>query len=387
MFTRILEKTILSEIGQREITIVNGPRRIGKTTLLHTLEKKIKGKKRAYFDFTDPQVIKIWKDYGEARINSILNELGMDKGGVIFFDEVQYFDKVGILLKLFYDHFPKVKIIATGSSSFLFLQNIGDSLTGRKRIYLLYPLSISEITGIETHDYWSFAERPVQAALLQETVRKILVFGSYPEIFITEETKRKEDRLKEIVDSLLFKDILMIEGIKKPRLMVELAKLLAYQIGNLVNPNEIAGTLGISRDTVLNYIDLLERFFIVFRLPPFEKNMRDTIRKKFKVYFFDLGIRNALIGNFSPLETREDKGNLLENAIALGLKRRIDYDKKLSSLHFWRNYDGKEIDIVVSGREVFGVEVKWNKKNHKISKSFKGKGMIVDFPDSYRFMF
>lgn len=386
IFRRYIETNILEELNTPEIIIINGPRRVGKTTLLKTIKNKVTDKKTAYFDFTDPAVIRLWQNFSQERIKAILNDLGMrSDNGIIFFDEIQYLNNIGLLLKLFYDHFPGIKIIATGSSSFLFLHDIGDSLAGRKKIFLLYPLSLEEITEISQNDFWQFEEKPVFAEKLQETLKKILLIGSYPEIYLIESLQGKIEKLKEIVDSYLFKDLLMVEGIKKPRTIVELTKLLALQIGNLVNPNEIATMLGISRRTVLNYIDLLERFFIVFRVYPYDRNLRNVIKKKFKVYFYDLGIRNAVIGNFNSLDQRDDKGFLLENAVVLGLKRRIDYEKKLYEIFYWRNYEGKEVDIVLKNDTLTGIEVAWNKKNHKFTRSFSGKGMIVDIADAYKF--
>lgn len=320
MFKRLIEEQILKEINKKEILIITGPRRIGKTTLLQSIRKKIT-KKSYYFDFTDPATEALWYSFSKEKIVSILEELDLLPSAVIFFDEIQYLKNAGLLLKLFYDYFPQIKVLATGSSSFLFLQNIGDSLAGRKKVISLYPLSLEEITNIYPKNFWQFKENFSQKEKLTQILEKILVYGAYPEIFLLKSAQEKKEKLKEIVDSYLFKDLLMIEGVKKPRTIVDLAQLLAYQIGSLVNPNELAQTLGIARETVLNYIDLLEKFFIIFRTFPFQKNMRQVIKKKFKVYFYDLGIRNALIGDFSPIEKRADKGFLLENALVLGLKR------------------------------------------------------------------
>lgn len=387
MFRRIIESTIIKQLDQREMIIINGPRRVGKTTLLKSIEKKVNWR-TSYFDFTDPAVQRTWQNFSQARIKAILEDIGMSsKKGLLFFDEIQYFDDIGILLKLIYDHFPNIKVVATGSSSFLLLQTIGDSLAGRKKIFILYPLSIDEITNISPRDYWRFEEKPATASHLQEIVGRMVLFGSYPEILTSESSSARIEKLREIVDSYLFKDLLMTEGLKKPRVIVELTKLLAYQIGSFVNPNEIAATLGISRETVLNYIDLLEKFFIVFKVYPYEKNLRDVVKKKFKVYFFDTGIRNAVIGNFRPLKERDDKGFLLENAVAVGLKRRIAYENRLLELYFWRNYDGKEVDIVLKNDKTLGFEVKWEKMRKKLPRSFFAKGEVVDFLGSYRFLF
>ena len=385
MFKRLIEEQILKEINKKEILIITGPRRIGKTTLLQSIRKKIT-KKSYYFDFTDPATEALWRSFSKEKIVSILEELDLLPSAVIFFDEIQYLKNAGLLLKLFYDYFPQIKVLATGSSSFLFLQNIGDSLAGRKKVISLYPLSLEEITNIYPKNFWQFKENFSQKEKLTQILEKILVYGAYPEIFLLKSAQEKKEKLKEIVDSYLFKDLLMIEGVKKPRTIVDLAQLLAYQIGSLVNPNELAQTLGIARETVLNYIDLLEKFFIIFRIFPFQKNMRQVIKKKFKVYFYDLGIRNALIGDFSPIEKRADKGFLLENAVVLGLKRRIDYERKFFNLYFWQDYDGREVDILLKNQNLYGFEVKWEEKSARLPKTpFKIKE-IINFSSSYRFL-
>jgi predicted AAA+ superfamily ATPase len=385
MFKRLIEKQILKEINKKEILIITGPRRIGKTTLLQSIRKKIT-KKSYYFDFTDPATEALWYSFSKEKITSILEELDLLSSAVIFFDEIQYLKNAGLLLKLFYDYFPQIKVLATGSSSFLFLQNIGDSLAGRKKVISLYPLSLEEITNIRPKNFWQFKENFSQKEKLTQILEKILVYGAYPEIFLLKSAQEKKEKLKEIVDSYLFKDLLMIEGVKKPRTIVDLAQLLAYQIGSLVNPNELAQTLGIARETVLNYIDLLEKFFIIFRTFPFQKNMRQVIKKKFKVYFYDLGIRNALIGDFSPIEKRADKGFLLENALVLGLKRRIDYERKFFNLYFWQDYDGREVDILLKNQNLYGFEVKWEEKSARLPKTpFKIKE-VINFSSSYRFL-
>ena len=385
MFKRLIEEQILKEINKKEILIITGPRRIGKTTLLQSIRKKIT-KKSYYFDFTDPATEALWYSFSKEKIVSILEELNLLSSAVIFFDEIQYLKNAGLLLKLFYDYFPQIKVLATGSSSFLFLQNIGDSLAGRKKVISLHPLSLEEITNIRPKNFWQFKENFSQKEKLTQILEKILVYGAYPEIFLLKSAQEKKEKLKEIVDSYLFKDLLMIEGVKKPRTIVDLAQLLAYQIGSLINPNELAQTLGIARETVLNYIDLLEKFFIIFRTFPFQKNMRQVIKKKFKVYFYDLGIRNALIGDFSPIEKRADKGFLLENALVLGLKRRIDYERKFFSLYFWQDYDGREVDILLKNQNLYGFEVKWEEKSARLPKTpFKIKE-VINFSSSYRFL-
>lgn len=390
MILRSLEEKILAELQHPEVVIVNGPRRVGKTTLIRSLQNNISDRKTAYFDFTDPAMLNLWKDFSVTRIESIISELGMrDQKSILFFDEVQYVEQAGLLLKLFYDHFQHIKVIATGSSSFLLLQHIGDSLAGRKKIFVMYPLSLTEIFMLKDIDYWKFNSMPVKAQSLTETLRQTLLYGAYPPIYLASNKDEKTEKLREIADSYLFKDLLSLEHIKNPRIIMELTRLLSYQIGNLVNPNELALTLGIARDTVMNYIDLLEKFFIIFRVYPYEQNLRDVIKHKFKVYFFDLGIRNAVIGNFSPLSQRGDRGYLLENAVAIGIRRRIEYDRRLYQLYFWRDYDGNEVDLVIKNKKSYGIEVKMEKGRTRISKAFHKvfpsiKTMITDIHNAYK---
>lgn len=390
MIKRSLEEKIFAEINNPEVVIVNGPRRVGKTTLLKSLQNSISDRKTVYFDFTDPATLNLWRDFSLARIESILSEVGMNTGkGIVFFDEVQYLEQVGLLLKLLYDHFQQIKVIATGSSSFLLLQHIGDSLAGRKKIFVMYPLSLTEIHALKSIDYWKFNHMPVKGLTLTEDVRQTLLYGAYPPIYLASNKNEKIEKLREIADSYLFKDLLSLEHIKNPRILTELTRLLSYQIGNLVNPNELATTLGIARDTVMNYIDLLEKFFVIFRVYPYEGNLRDVIKRKFKVYFFDLGIRNAVIGNFNPLSERSDGGHLLENAVAIGIRRRIEYDRKLYQIYFWRDYDGNEVDLVIKNGYALGIEVKMQKEKARISKTFHkairgAETMVVDVHTAYK---
>ena len=381
MINRYLQEKLLNDLSSREIFVLTGPRRVGKTTLLLSLKEKLEkeGFGCLYVDFTDPSAVDLWKIFSIEKIGGIIKEIpgGLVKK-VIFFDEIQYLPDSGKLLKLFYDHFPQVKIFATGSSSFLLLQSIGESLAGRKRLMALYPLALSEMNASKVENFWSFEERFLEREKLTSQLLNSLIFGGYPGIFLLENNQLKQERLREITESLLFKDLLMFEHIKKPRILVELTKLLAYQISNLVNPNEIAQNLGVSRKTVLDYIDLLEHFFVIKKVYPYENNLRDVIKKKFKVYFFDLGIRNAVIGDFRNIEQREDKGGLLENAVFIGLSRRISYEELFSEIYFYHDYTGKEIDFLIrKENKIEGIEVKWDKEGKKVSKS-----LLSQFPDS-----
>lgn len=388
MLKRFLFKQLLEGLKTSNVDIVVGPRRIGKTTLLKELEIEVKKSNSIiYVDFTDPAEVSLWSDFSSAKISRLVTQ------DVVFFDEIQYLPRVGLLLKLIHDHFPKVKIVATGSSSFLLLQSIGESLAGRKKIFELFPLSLSEIFNFKKVDYWRFNEELQQSSILAEKLKETLLFGGYPEVLSLKNKSEKIERLKEIADSFLFKDLLMFEGVKKPRLLVELTGLLAHQIGQLVNPNELGMSLNVSRKTVLDYIDLLEKFFVVKKVYPYEKNLRDVIRGKFKVYFFDLGIRNAVISDFREIENREDIGAILENAVFIGLSRRISYERKLMEQFFWRDYDGREVDHVIKKEDGFvGIEVKMKESQARFPKKFlrelnNPETFVADLKTAYRFCF
>ncbi len=394
MYTRIVEKTIRSLLSSPEILILYGPRRVGKTTLLQLFHKELQGDHpTAFYSLDDPTAQDIFGEPSTARLERIFSELGFvsSQRAYLFLDEVHGFPRIDLLLKLITDHFSHVKVLATSSSSFLLLQALTDSLAGRKYFIELLPLTLGEYASISVDNYFSFPESITQAGYLNETLRSLAVHGLYPEVANRTSMDEKQAKLRDILESALYKDIFMLEKIKAPQVLVKLVTLLAYQIGNLVNLNELATQLGISRNTVDQYITLLEKYFLIFRLSSFSRNLRSELNSKFKVYFWDVGIRNAVINRFAPIETRDDKGMLLENLVVASVMKRNLYAHRPYNAYFWRTYQGYEIDLVLENNQdqklqVF--QVTWAEKA-AFSRAFEvykpAKTYVVTPDNAYRF--
>jgi uncharacterized protein len=355
MYTRIVERTLRSLLPSPEILILYGPRRVGKTTLLQLLHRQIQQENgpTAIYSLDDPTAQAIFDDPSTARLERIFSELGFNPGrrSYLFLDEVQALPQIDLLLKLIFDHFPQVKVLATSSSSLLLLQGLTDSLAGRKYFIELLPLTLGELTGITVDDYFSFPESITQAGRLNETLHSLAVYGAYPEVVSKITAEEKQAKLRDILESALYKDIFMLEKIKAPQVLARLLTLLAFQIGNLVNLNELATQLGISRNTVDQYIAILEKYFLIFRLPSFSRNLRSELSSKFKIYFWDLGIRNAVINRFFPFESRDDKGAIFENLVIASILKRNLYAQRPFNAYFWRTYQGYEIDLVLESNQ------------------------------------
>ncbi len=302
------------------------------------------------------------------------------------------FSGIDRLLKIISDQFPDIKIIGTSSSSILLLDTLTESLAGRKYFVEMLPLTLSEINNRVIDTYFDFSDAPLEKETYSAQLADIAVFGSYPEVINLTSSEEKRSKLRDIVDSALFKDIFLYEGIKHPQLLTKLLSLLSYQAGSLVNLNELSIMLGASRHMVDEYLGLLEKFFVVFRLRPFEHNLRSEITSKFKVYFWDTGIRNAIINRFDHWDLREDKGALLKNLVITGLQKRNLYSGRPYQTYFWRNYDGFEVDLVTQGIEhpdILAVEIKFSGKGN-VSRAFihaynPNKTMVVSRNDAYKF--
>lgn len=395
MYTRIVEQTLRSLLLAPEILILYGPRRVGKTTLLQVLYQEClqQNNPAASYSLDDPTAQAIFGEPSTARLERVFSELGFNpqRRNYLFLDEIQGFSRVDLLLKLIFDHFPYVKVLATSSSSLLLLQGLTDSLAGRKYFIELLPLTLGEYMGVVVEDYFSFPESVIQAGPLNEALRSLAVYGLYPEVLGRAVPEEKQAKLRDIVDSALYKDIFMLEKVKAPRVLVRLLTLLAYQIGNLVNLNELATQLGISRNTVDQYIAILEKHFLVFRLPSFSRNLRSELNSKFKVYFWDLGIRNAAIQRFFPFEARDDKGAIFENLVIASILKRNLYAQRPFNAYFWRTYQGYEIDLVLEGnreQEFWAFQVTSAAKD-TFSKAFDAyqplKRWVVTPENAYRF--
>ncbi|MDR0379455.1 MAG: ATP-binding protein, partial [Candidatus Accumulibacter sp.] len=292
MILRSLESSIEKRLGDGKAIVVMGARQVGKTTLLKTVFAKKEGV--LWLSGDEPDVRAIFENATSVRLKALF---GNNRYVVI--DEAQRIDNIGLGLKLIVDQIEEVKLIATGSSSFELASGIDESLAGRKREYMLYPLAFSELVG--------------HHGLLEEKrlLPHRLVYGAYPEVVTS--PGEEQALLKELVGSILYKDILRLEEIKSPDKLDRLLRALAYQIGSQVSCNELGQLCGLSPKTVEKYIDVLEKAFIIHRLGSFSRNLRNELKKSRKVYFWDTGIRNALIADFSPAETRRDIGGLWEN--------------------------------------------------------------------------
>jgi len=315
MIERELEQLIRSKIHKGKAIIVMGPRQTGKTTLI----LKILSTTGDFLLLNcDDPVVREQLD--SANTESLRQLLG--KHDTVFIDEAQRINNTGLTLKLITDTFKNIQLLVSGSSSFELADSINEPLTGRKWEYLLYPVSWSEIANHVGH----------LNALKQLESR--LLYGMYPEV-ISNPGDEKEI-LRQLTDSFLYKDLLAFEGIRRPQLVVNLLRALALQIGNEVSYNELSRLLQVDNKTVSAYIDLLEKAFIVFRLSPYRRNLRTEIGKSRKIYFYDTGIRNALIANFNPLSMRQDTGSLWENFLIAERIKRNHYMRRWANQYFWR---------------------------------------------------
>jgi hypothetical protein len=339
-----------------KIIIIYGPRRVGKTTLVLEIMKEY-GNDAKYIDCENVFNRQSMEIHDEKKLRNFLGA-----GRLFIIDEAQRVLNIGISLKLLVDHYPDIQIIATGSSSFDLSNKIKEPLTGRAVSFTLFPVSLAELsaTGINVSDPFS----------RQDVLAELLTFGSYPEIVSGEATDRIL-YLRELTDNYLYKDVFEYEHLKKPNVLIKLLQLLAYQIGNEVSYNELATKLEINRETVIRYVDLLEKAFVIFRLTPFSRNLRNEIGKKNKIYFYDLGIRNTLTDSFGKLETRSDIGALWENFCVLERQKLIQEKQWYRSRYFWRTQRHKEIDYLEEhdGR-LYGYEFKWGTKKYSPPKEF-----------------
>jgi uncharacterized protein len=366
---RQISKDIKNDCFKGKVIILLGARQVGKSTLIQLLNFEEKYE-TIWFDGENTDVNLILDNPNSERLKQII---GNNK--IIVIDEAQKINNIGKILKLFADYLKDIQVIASGSSAFELKNILNEPLTGRKFEFQLYPISFQEMVD--------------HTDLLLE-IRKLpqrMIYGYYPEIVTNE--GNEERLLKFLSESYLYKDILLFKGIKKPLKIMELLKLLAWQIGSEVNFNELSNILKIDNQTVESYIEMLEQSFIIYRLNSFNTNKRNELKKSKKIYFNDLGIRNAIINDFRPIEIRNDKGNIFENFIINELRKQNEYSQIYANFYFWRSIDQKEIDLIIEKNGLMHTfEIKWN-TNHKlnITKSFTNlyKNCTFDIIDSTNF--
>ena len=336
-----------------KVLVVYGPRQVGKTTLLKHFLSKTKLKYR----FDSGEDIRI-QELLKSQNFSLIREYASDYE-LIVIDEAQYIPKIGLGLKILVDQIPKLKIIVSGSSSFELAGQIGEPLVGRKKVLVLFPLAQIELREIFN---------PFE---LKERLEEFLIFGAYPAVLTAKTKKEKREVLEEIAFSYLLKDIFQFEKVKAPSFLLDLLKLLAFQTGSEVSFSELAGSLGIDVKTVSRYLDILEKSFVIFKLKGFSKNLRKEITKKNKYYFYDNGIRNALIANFNSLNLRNDVSQLWESFLVVERIKSQRYSKILSNNYFWRTWDQKEIDFLEERKgKIFAFEFKYRSRKVKTPKEF-----------------
>ncbi len=329
-----------------KVLVVFGPRQVGKTTLIKSFLDRTKAKWR-YETGDDTRIHEILGSMELAKIREFAKDYD-----VIALDEAQRIPNIGMALKIMVDNVPNIKIIATGSSSFELAGQIGEPLTGRKRTLSLFPISQLELRKF-TSDFD-----------LREQLSDILIFGSYPEILTAKSDDQKREKVEEITHSYLLKDILELEKVKSSKILLDLLRLLAFQIGNEVSLAELATKLGIDTKTVGRYLDLFEKAFVIINVRGFSGNLREEITRKSKYYFYDNGVRNSLIANFNKLELRNDIGALWENFVFIERLKKRSYEKISANTYFWRTWQQQEVDLVEErDGSIFGYEIKYSKTN------------------------
>lgn len=344
-----MEPQIHKSIDGGKVTILYGARQVGKTTLA----KKILSAKSnsLYLNCDDPAVISRLRSRSLAGLRSLLGDTEL-----VVIDEAQRVENIGLTAKLIHDNMPEIKLLLTGSSSLDLANRVKEPLTGRSKELLLYPLSLREVASnvIESDGY----------------MHRLLVYGGYPGLWKLDENDAAE-QAREIANRYLYRDAFALGTIYNQTVIDSLLRLLAHQVGSEVSYSELASSLEVSKETVMRYVDLLEKAFIVFRLPQFRKNQRVQIGRLRKIYFYDLGMRNALVDDFKPMEFRGDKGALWENFVILERLKKNQAAQKYIRSYYWRSRDRQEIDLVEESKGAYvAFECKWS-KTPTIARGFK----------------
>ena len=338
---------IKDELEAGKTLVLFGPRRVGKTTLL---DKYISNNTAGIVCYKGDEIA---TQHAFEIADSITLQPYIGSATILAIDEAQAIPNIGQTLKIINDTMPNVSVVVTGSSSFELAGQIGESLTGRKKTRYLFPIALTELLASEATPKPTF----------QNILPQLLVYGMYPNAITGKTNKAKTEFLRELVDSYLLKDILAFQEVKGSRTLLQLLVLLAYQIGNEVSHTELGSSLGIDKNTVARYLDLLEKSYIIFRLGGFSRNLRSEVTKKSKYYFYDIGVRNAVINNFNPLEIRDDIGKLWENFIIVERLKMRTYTNLYANQYFWRTWKQNEIDLVEErDGMLFGYEMKWKQK-------------------------
>ncbi len=370
MIHRILEKTIKAHLGSRKAVILIGPRQVGKTTLLEKLAKS--HFKRALIINCDEPDMRAWL---QNKTSSELKTL-IGAHELVIIDEAQRVKNIGISLKLIIDQIENVQLIVSGSSALELANEINEPLTGRKWEFIMYPLSVQEMIG-----HHSALEEKRQLS-------NRLIFGMYPDVI--NHPGREKEVLKNLTDSYLYKDLFSFRDVRKPEVIEKILQALSLQIGSEVSYNELADLVKSDPMTVSRYIDLLEKTMVVYRLPSFSRNLRNELKKSRKIYFYDNGVRNAIIANFQPLELRKDTGALWENFLLSERLKFVQYNNIWCNRFFWRTKQQQEIDYIEDrDGKLFTFEFKWGtnktaKPSVTFTKAYPESEFSLITPDNYQ---
>lgn len=344
---------LIRNMEPNRVILIFGARRVGKTFLMQEVIKNFNGK-TLVLNGEDFDTLSLLENRTVANYRHLLDGIEL-----LAVDEAQNIPDIGAKLKLIADEIKNIRIIATGSSSFDLLNKSGEPLVGRSKQFYLTPFSQKEISAIEN------------TLETKQNLEARLIYGTYPDVVKYKSFEARAEYLKEIVSAYLLKDILSIDGLKNSGKMRDLLRLIAFQLGNEVSYDELGKQLGMSKNTVEKYLDLLSKVFVIHRLGAFSRNLRKEVTKAGKWYFYDNGIRNAIIGNFSPLATRSDVGALWENYL-IGEFIKDNYNKGLGQeFYFWRTYDRQEIDLIVEApNSLLAYEFKWGENKPKVPVAF-----------------
>lgn len=346
MIQRLVENQIRDRLFKGKVILLFGPRQVGKTTLVKRIIQDYKDNS-IYFNGDEPDVQQLLRRKSSTELKAIIGSRTL-----VVVDEAQRIENIGLTLKLLVDQFPEVQVIATGSSAFELADKTQEPLTGRKYEFHIFPLAYAEM---------------VQSQGVLDANRLVnhrMIFGHYPETI--NKPGEEEETLRLLANSYLYKDIFALQEIRKPVLLQKVLQALAFQIGSEVSYHEIAQLTGSDNQTVERYIDLLEKAFVVFRLNSFSRNLRNELKRSKKVYFWDNGIRNAVISNFNPVDLRQDTGALWENFMVSERQKINHYRSHFPNIYFWRTHQQQEIDYLESyGGELHAFEFTWNPKNKK----------------------
>lgn len=349
---RILQYEIEKRMQPGKVMLIFGARRVGKTILIKAIADNFQGKK-LFLNGEDLNTHLMLQEKTASNYHFLLQ--GID---LLIIDEAQNIPEIGQKLKLIVDEIPDLFVIASGSSSFDLLNMTGEPLVGRSQTFYLFPFSQEELMQVEN------------GAEMLQTLPEKLIFGTYPQL-LNMNNQEKQEYLTDIVNAYLLRDILAIEGLRNSNKMRDLLRLLAFQSGNLVSYDELGKQLGMSKNTVEKYLDLLSKIFVVYKLPAFSGNLRKEISKASKWYFYDNGIRNALISNFSPISVRNDVGQLWESFMISERMKRKNFHLLNINHYFWRTYDQQEVDLIETyDQKMCAYEFKWSDKRARIPVGF-----------------